>query len=85
LVLDCQSDLLSALATRFVVPLIAHEGKQAATERLNPMFVINGQQYVMATHLAAAVQAGLIGERVASLRDRSFEVIGALDVLVSGV
>ena len=85
LVVDCQSDLLSSISTRFIVPLIAHEGQHAATQRLNPLFVIDGQQYVLATQLAAGVPRSEIGEQTSSLRDHSFEIVAALDVLISGV
>jgi toxin CcdB len=85
LVLDCQSDLLSDLDTRFVVPLIAVQDLQAATDRLNPQFIIDNQQHVLATQLAGAVQRNELGATVASVRERSFEVIAALDMLISGV
>jgi hypothetical protein len=39
----------------------------------------------MATQLAAAVLQRDLGNVVASLRDRSFEIVGALDILFSGV
>ena len=85
LVLECQADLLDSLPTRFVVPLVAHDGRQAETRRLHPLFVVAGQQYVMATHLAGAVELKELGDVVTSLRDHQFEVIGALDVLSGGV
>ncbi|GAA4709284.1 hypothetical protein GCM10023325_00870 [Sphingomonas lutea] len=83
--MDCQADLLDSLPTRFVVPLIAHSGRQAETRRLHPLFIIEGQQYVMATHLAGAVAQKELGEVVTSLRDHHFDIIDALDVLLGGV
>lgn len=53
--------------------------------RLNPMFEIDGRDLVMFTQFAAAVQVRELGEVVASLREKSFEIVGALDVLISGV
>jgi toxin CcdB len=85
LVLDCQSDLLQQLNTRFVVPLIPEEDAPQPARRLNPTFVIDGESFVMVTQFAAAVHSNELGEAVASVRDQSFEVIGALDVLISGV
>jgi len=85
LVLDCQSDLLDQLNTRFVVPLIPRGQAPAAAHRLNPVFTIAGQEVLMATQFAAAVLSQELSEPVISLRERSFEIVGAQDVLISGV
>ena len=85
LVLDCQSELLQQLDTRFVAPLIPQEDAPAPAQRLNPTFVIEGRRFVMVTQFAAAAHCNELGEAIASLRDHSFEVVGALDVLITGV
>ena len=86
LVVDCQSELLEHLSTRLVVPLIPREhGSPPQVARLNPLFSLDGEEFIMATQLAAAVLTRDLGEMVASLRDRSFEIVGALDVLFGGV
>lgn len=85
LVVDCQSDLLADLNTRFVVPLMTREHAPAPARRLNPVFDLGGQELVMVTQFAAAVDARDLGTSAGSLRDRSFDVLDALDVLVSGV
>ena len=85
LVVDCQAQLLESLNTRFVVPLLSKEVAPLPAHRLNPVFSIAGGDYVMVTQFAAAVERHELGESVASLRDRAFEVVGALDVLISGV
>lgn len=84
-VIDCQSDLLEQLDTRLVVPLIPADHAPTPAQRLNPMFTIGGQNHVMVTQFAAAVHRRELGEVVSSLRERSFEIVGALDVLISGV
>ena len=84
LAIDCQADLLGHLASRFVVPLVALD-KAMPAKRLNPVFSIQGRDYVMLTEAAAAVSVRELGEVVASLADRSFEITGALDVLIGGV
>ena len=85
MVIDCQSELLSQLNTRLVVPLIPRDRAPAPAQRLNPVFSVRGQEHVMATQFAAAVHVRELGEVVTSLRDCSFEIVGALDVLISGV
>jgi toxin CcdB len=85
LVVDCQSNLLDRLESRFVVPLLARPRAPQAAGRLNPIFEIDGAEYVMLTQAAAAVRTRELGAVVASLAERSFEITGALDVLISGV
>lgn len=85
LVVDCQSDLLSHIESRFVVPLVSHELARTAARRLNPSFDIAGEPYVMLTQSAASVERRELGPVIASLADQSFEITGALDVLISGV
>ncbi|HEX3676182.1 MAG TPA: CcdB family protein [Sphingomicrobium sp.] len=85
LVLDCQSDLLSQLASRLVVPLLPKSKAPAPVARLNPVFTIAGKDYVMVTETAGAVRTRQLGAVVESLANRHFEIIDALDVLISGV
>jgi toxin CcdB len=84
-VLDCQSDLLRHIASRLVVPLVPRSDAPTPAPRLNPIFEIDGVQYVMVTESAGAVRTQQLGPVVGSLADRSFEITGALDVLISGV
>jgi toxin CcdB len=85
IVVDCQSSLLDAIDSRFVVPLVPVEGAPKAAQRLNPGFEIGGVTYVMLTQAAAAVRRKELGPVVTSLAEHSFEITGALDVLISGV
>lgn len=85
LVVDCQSSLLDRLETRFVAPLVPMAHAPNVAQRLNPIFTIEAEDYVMLTQAAAAVRRRELGPVLASLADRSFEITGALDVLVSGI
>jgi toxin CcdB len=85
LVLDCQADLLDHLNSRFVVPLLPLDGAPKPAKRLNPIFEIDGQDHMMATQFASAVQRKDLGKFVTSLADRGLEITGAVDVLISGV
>ncbi|MEP7130344.1 MAG: CcdB family protein [Sphingomicrobium sp.] len=85
LVVDCQSDLLDQIDSRFVVPLVPRSGAPKVAQRLNPVFEIGGGSYVMLTQAAGAVRRRQLGAVVGSLGARAFEITGALDVLVSGV
>lgn len=85
LIIDCQSDLLAQLNTRLVVPLILRKNAPAPAARLNPIFDIAGREHVMVTQFAAAVRVSELGAIVESLRYRSLDIVGALDVLITGV
>jgi toxin CcdB len=85
LVVDCQSNLLSHITSRFVVPLIRQSEAPNVVRRLNPVFEIHGESYVMVTESAGAVRAQGLGIFVLSLAHRSFEITDAIDILISGV
>jgi hypothetical protein len=79
--IDCQSDLLSNLNSRFIVPLRLYADMPGGDRRLNPVFVVHGADYVMQTHLAAAVSAKLLSEPVTSLVEHEYRIGSAIDML----
>jgi toxin CcdB len=83
--LDVQSNLLSDFTTRVVVPMRltgGYAGKPMAT--LMPSFQAEGREVIAITQQIAAISAKEIGDHVADLSDRRFEIIAALDFLISG-
>ncbi len=82
LVIDCQSDLLADLPTRFVVPLRPTD--TVALKRLTPTFVIHGAALTMITPLARAIDVRDIEDTVTTLDAAQFEIKAALDMLISG-
>ena len=82
--IDCQADLLSDLNTRFVVPLLPLKDAPKPAARLNPVFELQGKQYVMATQFAATVPASELTVVIASLSEDHLTVSNALDMLISG-
>lgn len=85
LVIDCQSNLLRHLNTRLVVPLLPVDQFEVVARRLNPLFTIGETDYVMYTQFAATLTVNQLGEVVMNLDADSLAIIGALDVLVTGV
>lgn len=85
LVVDCQSDLLADIDTRFVVPLVPLAEARPPARRLNPVFRIDGADYVLLTQSAAAVRRRELGDELASLAERGREIMMALDFLLTGV
>jgi toxin CcdB len=83
--LDVQADMLDALESRVMVPLVrvAEFGRRAG--RLHPVFTVCGEEVVMATHLLAAIRHSGLGRAIDSLTAQRNAIIGALDVLLVGV
>ena len=82
--LEVQADLLASFATIVVIPLIPLEKASKPVSRLNPVFRIGGQRYVMQTQAIAAVPRKELGARAGSLTEHHFEIVAALDMLLSG-
>lgn len=85
-VVDVQSDLLSALATRMVVPLaVTTLSAEALPRRLCPVVTVNHKQLMLVPFEAAPLDRRLLKDAIASLRDRSDEIIAAMDAVLSGI
>jgi toxin CcdB len=82
-VVDVQSDLLSDLANRVVVPLLPESAVRAAT-RLNPIFEIDGQRHVLVVQSIATVPRRELRGAVASLKDQHDTILAAIDFLLTG-
>lgn len=83
--LDVQAELLDAMATRVVVPLVLAEVMGQGVKQLNPHFKIKGVALVMSTAELAGVSSRILGEKVVSLKARRDEIIAALDLLFTGI
>ena len=84
LLLNCQSDFLSHLSTRFVIPLIAVAANAPQANRLNPVFRIGNSDFVLATNAAATLQHKQMGGVIASLAEEQDAVMDAIDMLLQG-
>lgn len=82
LVLDCQSDLLRHLNSRFVVPLMPLDEAPTPAARLNPVFEIAGERRSMVTQFATAVPTSNLRDSLASLAEHRLTIINALDTLM---
>ena len=83
--LDCQTELLDEIATRFVVPLIPIDAAPKPVSHLNPIFEINDRQFAMLTQQAGPVPASELQHPVGSLANYRYDIIGAFDYLLTGV
>ena len=81
-----QHDLLESLSVRVVVPMAPKSSfAQRPAARLNPIFTIDGTAVVMVTQMLGAVRASSLGKKVGSLSTKRTEIIGALDILFTGI
>lgn len=83
-VLDVQSDLVSSVATRIVVPLVRASMFQRSTSRLHPSFEVEGVVVMMLTTELAGILPSGFGAKVGSLADRWNEIRDALDFAFQG-
>lgn len=82
--LDVQSDLLSDLNTRIVVPLLTIASAPKPATRLNPTFDINGERVVMVTQFMAAVPMGMLAPSIANIEAEFDKITAAVDILMQG-
>ncbi|MEP3114372.1 CcdB family protein [Nisaea sp.] len=83
--LDVQADLLDALNTRVVVPLIPLSLAPTPAKGLNPVFEIHSSPHVMETQFLSAVPPALLDKPVASVLSNDTEIMNALDMLLTGI
>ena len=84
--LDVQSDLLDALATRVVIPIYPERSVGGAVfARLTPVLEVDGERYVAMTPQLAGIAKKELGAAMADLSGRRAELLGALDMLVTGI
>lgn len=79
--LDVQADILSSLETRVVVPLVI---QSKTAKHLNPVFEVKNKKVVMSTSQIAGAPLSVLGEKVATLKDKRAEIIAAIDFLITG-
>ena len=84
LVVDCQSDYLAHLPTRFVVPLLALAEAPGVAERLNPILMFDGEEFYLAPQYAATVRTSDLERGRGSLAQEHSTITSALDFLIGG-
>jgi toxin CcdB len=85
LVLNIQSDVLDILPTRVVVPLIRAEQFRNRIRRLHPEFLVGDLRLIMLTSEAGVLPRSALGPAVVNLLGQRDEIIGAIDMLITGI
>lgn len=84
LVGDCQADLLSDLATRFVVPLVLASESWGNVRRLNPVMSFSGADHALLPKEAMSFDRRELGVPIGSLTKQDLAIGNALDMMISG-
>ena len=85
-VVDVQSDLLSTLPTRMVVPLaVTTLSAKDLPRRLCPVVTVNNKTLMLVPFEAAPLDKRLLKTGIASVREISNEIITAMDSVLSGI
>ena len=83
---DIQSELLSDLQTRVVVPMTKLTALRKQPIRdLTPVVDMGGSSYLLLVPQLAAVATKELGEKVGSVAVHRDEIVAAMDFLVTGV
>jgi toxin CcdB len=81
---DVQSDFLSDLPSRMMIPLIAASKYKSPIKDLHPVFEIDGAAFVLLTHELASIQKRQLQRPIASLSAHRDAITRALDILFTG-
>jgi len=84
--IDVQSDLLSALETRLVIPLMRSENiGRKPIKNLNPLVKVNGSSYIAMTQQMAAIPKAILGTMMEVMEFSRLEILNSIDFLVTGI
>jgi toxin CcdB len=82
---NVQYSYFDVLETRLVIPLYRPEAIGPRLTRLNLVFEIERRTVVLATPQLVGMRRRQLGDRVANLSGHRYEILGAIDLLLTGV
>ncbi len=82
--LDLQDEIIDNLSTRVVAPLVPVDEVPRRMKILNPIISVAGVEYLLMTHLLAAIPASTLKIKVGSVLTQRDEIIASLDFLFTG-
>lgn len=80
-----QSDLLSDLATRVIIPLFEPISDKEVMRALNPQVTFQSRTLILSPQLMATVFVSDLGEHLGTLDKDRDVIIRAVDALLSGI
>lgn len=83
---DVQNDFLDELNSRIVIPLSPHTIlNKTNAKKLCPIIDVNNEQFVLLTHQMTSMPKSMLKKKIASLENLRYEILGAIDFLVTGI
>lgn len=84
--IDVQNSLLSDLNSRLVIPLSPHCAlNNTNAKRLCPEIHLDEGDFVLLTHQMTSVPISILKTEVTSLESFRYDILGAIDMLISGI
>lgn len=85
-IVDLQHDMLSALGTRIMAPLlVAKPNAEPVMQHLNPVVTFEGVTYFLSTSEMAAVPVNALSEAIGSISSHRDELMAAVDLLFTAI
>ena len=85
-VVDIQSDLLSSLATRMVVPLaVTALAAHDLPRQLCPVIPVKGKSLMLVASEAAPLGRRLLKNKATSVKHYASDIIAAMDAVMRGI
>ncbi len=83
---DVQNDLLGELNSRIVIPLSSQKTLNSINaKKLCPVIEINEDTFILLTHQMTSVPRTALKKKVATLEKYRYEILGAIDLLLTGI
>lgn len=83
---DIQNALLGDLNTRVVIPFTTLSALgNVEAKKLCPVIEIDGDRFVLLTHQITSVPRPILKTEIASLDEHRYEILSAIDMLISGI
>lgn len=83
---DIQNSLLSDLNSRLVIPLSHHSTlEKTDVKKLCPIIEVDDDSFVLLTHQMTSVPRSILKTEVISVERYRYQILDALDMLVSGI
>lgn len=82
---DIQNSLLDSLNTRLVIPLTPSKYLADNITNLCPLVMVENEQFILLTHQMTSVPVSALQISMGSLEHLRDEIIGAVDLLVTGI
>ena len=82
---DVQSDLLNHLRTRLIIPLLEGDESDWPMRRLAPRLEVEGRTATLGTPFMIGVPLSELNGPVGSLSSHGYEIMDAIDLLLTGI